>query len=179
MAEPIKTKTCRVCKQTKPLTEFYKSRVSRDGYINSCKDCRNAQIRRYQKTEKYKTYIKCFQRSEKSKAYQKHYKEQYSKSENGKAAQKRYNQSKKGRVRHVRHTKQAVNRHPECYKARMAVRQAVVKGKLLKVDSLRCSCGDIAKHYHHHKGYEQEHWLDVVPVCVKCHTSKTHHKAKM
>ena len=36
--------------------------------------------------------------------------------------------------------------------------------------TLQCSCGQQAKHYHHHKGYTKKHWLDVIPVCTKCHS---------
>ena len=36
-----------------------------------------------------------------------------------------------------------------------------------------CLCaGDVfdpAKHYHHYKGYDPEHWLDVEPLCLSCH----------
>jgi len=47
-------KTCRVCNETKPLTEFYKKS---DGYYNySCKHCHCNQTTNYQKNNKQKTY---------------------------------------------------------------------------------------------------------------------------
>ena len=33
-------KTCYKCKETKPLTEFHKSALTKDGYGNDCKMCR-------------------------------------------------------------------------------------------------------------------------------------------
>lgn len=50
-----------------------------------------------------------------------------------------------------------------------AVRTAVRGGDLPKVTSLFCKCGEPAKHYHHSKGYETEHWLEVEPLCRSCH----------
>lgn len=32
-------KTCIVCKKSKTLEEFYKFKTSKDGYVNSCKEC--------------------------------------------------------------------------------------------------------------------------------------------
>lgn len=37
--EEIKTKKCSICRQYKPLTEFYKSKKCKDGYRSICKDC--------------------------------------------------------------------------------------------------------------------------------------------
>ena len=50
-----------------------------------------------------------------------------------------------------------------------AVRTAVRQGKLPKVTTLQCKCGNGARHYHHTKGYTEEHWLDVEPLCISCH----------
>ena len=35
-------KTCPICKQTKPLTEFHKDSQKKDGLRLYCKKCRNA-----------------------------------------------------------------------------------------------------------------------------------------
>lgn len=54
-----------------------------------------------------------------------------------------------------------------------AVRRAVVAGELPVITTRLCvDCGGQAVHYHHNKGYETEHWLDVVPVCLKCHLDR-------
>ncbi len=55
-------------------------------------------------------------------------------------------------------------------KANKVVRQAVKTGKLPHISTLQCiKCKTQAKEYHHYLGYEPEHWLDVVPTCIRCH----------
>lgn len=54
--------------------------------------------------------------------------------------------------------------------ASSALQKAVAEGQLPRVNTLLCSdCGAQASDYHHHNGYERTHWLDVVPLCRKCH----------
>ena len=54
-----------------------------------------------------------------------------------------------------------------------AVRRAVISGKLPPIKTCACkSCGKPATNYHHHNGYEKENWLDVVPLCGKCHSEE-------
>lgn len=60
--------------------------------------------------------------------------------------------------------------------ARYLVNKAISRGDLPRPISLPCSeCGQSAKEYHHHLGYEPEHYMDVIPVCVLCH-AKLHHQ---
>lgn len=163
MAEQIITKTCRIRNQTKSRqTEKDKARK-----------------RRYRQSEKGRTRQKCYLQSEKGKAKIK----RYNKSKNGKAAKKRYDQSEKGKATRKSYTqsdkrrkaqaaaiKQYKIRHPERIKAKNVVEKAIRKGQLPRPDSLPCHyCPAQAKEYHHYKGYAPEHWLDVVPVCIKCH----------
>ena len=55
-------------------------------------------------------------------------------------------------------------------RARVAVRKAVLEGKLPKVSSCVCiKCGQEAQEWHHTKGYAPENWLDVEAVCRSCH----------
>ena len=43
-------------------------------------------------------------------------------------------------------------------------------GSLPQASSCQCvECGRAAHDYHHHLGYEPEHWLDVIPLCRVCH----------
>lgn len=62
-------------------------------------------------------------------------------------------------------------KHPEQKKARNAVRAAVQNGSLPPASSMVCEeCKEaLAADYHHHKGYAEEFWLDVVAVCKECH----------
>lgn len=144
MTEQIISKTCRVCKETKPISEFCKRSDSRTGHRNDCKTCR----------------LKC------NKAALK----RYAQSEKGKAAHKRYRQNAKGKISHSHSAKRYRIHNPKRSKAKAAVMYAIKTGRLPRPDSLQCHyCPARATQYHHWKGYEPEHWLDVVPVCVRCH----------
>lgn len=60
-------------------------------------------------------------------------------------------------------------RHPNRIQATIAANKAVRAGKLPRPDVLICIlCWGQAKEYHHPK-YDEEYWLEVIPVCKKCH----------
>lgn len=47
---PLRTKVCNICKQEKPITEFYTNTTKKDGLDSYCKPCRNIMQRdRYRK----------------------------------------------------------------------------------------------------------------------------------
>ena len=55
-------------------------------------------------------------------------------------------------------------------KAAYTVNRAIKKGYLADPKSLPCiNCGNQAENYHHHLGYDRNHWLDVQALCKKCH----------
>lgn len=139
MAEQIISKRCTECKEIKSLSEFHKNRRERDGYQSHCKIC----CKKYRQTKK-------------SQSYQMNY-------------QKEYSKTTRGRIAHRKAQKRYDVRHPEREGARHAVEYAIKTGKLPPVESLQCSCGEPAKHYHHHKGYAPTHWFDVIAVCNRCH----------
>ena len=190
MAEPIRTKTCRICKQTKPLIEFCKNRLSASGYEHRCKNCRNKWSKKYRQSKKGKDYRENYQthyqQTEKGKAAHRKACLRYNRTEKGriaqkrqrksekyKATQKRYNQSEKGKAAIKRKIHKHHNKNPEKYKARTAVNNAISTGILPQIDTMQCHyCPSQAVHYHHHKGYAPKHWLDVIPVCIKCHLSQ-------
>lgn len=165
MAAEIITKRCSTCKQSKPLSEFYKERSKKDGRTADCKICRLKHQKEYSQTEKGKAVLRKghsrYSKTNKNRANQK----RYFQGKKGKAAQKRYLQSEKGKVTKKRYK----IHHPERVAARKAVQSAIKAGQLPRPDSLQCSCGEPAKEYHHWHGYEPEHFLDVIPVCIKCH----------
>lgn len=186
MAEQSISKTCRICKETKPISEFYKASGNRDGYKNECKVCTLKHDREYLRTDKGKQvhrrsslkYIqsekgkvcrKQYRQTEKDKEIRRRASRKYYRTKKGKAKQRIYQQSDKGREVALKAANKYSISHPERIAARHAVRQAIKDGQLPHPDSLQCSCGEPAKQYHHHKGYAPEHWLDVIPVCRKCH----------
>lgn len=57
--------------------------------------------------------------------------------------------------------------------ASSAISNEVKRGRMVKATALVCcDCGANAEHYHHHLGYARSHWLDVVPLCMKCHAKR-------
>ena len=91
----------------------------------------------------------------------------------------RYQKTEKGRIsrRNFRQTDKYKAicqsyriRYPNHWKAKNAVANAVRQNKIPCIKTRRCYfCFEQAQQYHHYKGYEPEFWLDVIPVCVKCH----------
>ncbi len=59
---------------------------------------------------------------------------------------------------------------PLKWKARRAVREAVIAGRLVRPEACP-ACGDSARqiHAHHHRGYEPDAWLDIKWLCTACH----------
>lgn len=156
------TKRCAKCQQSKSTSEFYKDKTRKDGLHCYCKTCEKIYQGNYRKTAKGKVAhckgSKKYRNTAKGKAVIK----RYFQSEKGKTAIKRYNQSEKGKANY--------KRYPNHIKATRAVNHAIEVGKMPRPDSLQCYYGEHpAQQYHHHLGYELEHWLDVVPVCRDCH----------
>ena len=155
------TKRCSKCKEIKPLSEFSTDRSRKDGLQFHCKKC-------------YSQYSKQYRQTEKGKDVHKRATCKYSKTERGKTTQKRYEQSEKGKAQRRNSACHYHARHPQKIKAVQAVNNAIYAGKLPQPDTLQCHyCPARAKEYHHYKGYAPEHWLDVIPVCKKCHTHIT------
>ena len=189
MAETIISKRCSKCKQIKPLSEFHKELANRDRHGRWCKICVYNYNKEYTQSDKCKIAMKLYYKSERGKAIYKRYRQ----SEKGRAYQKRYRQSEKGKVasrKHVmkyretekgkeNHRQNAqiyYHHHPLRGKTHHAIGNAVATGKLPRPDSLPCHyCHKLAKEYHHWHGYEPEHWLDVVPVCLPCHSEHSHY----
>lgn len=174
MAEQSISKRCSTCKQIKPISEFCKSCGTKDGHDHRCKMCHGKQNKKYRRTEKgqvyQKNYQKHYRKTEKAKAAQKRYHRKWYYEKNGQKVRKVYEQSNEGKVarEHAKHN--YGKRHPNRLKARRAVAETIKTGRLPRLDTLQCACGKQAKQYHHHKGYEPKFWLDVIPVCAKCHT---------
>lgn len=64
-------------------------------------------------------------------------------------------------------------RDPAHTKAKRIVNHAIKAGRLARASTLPCfDCSKAAKEYHHHYGYDPEHWLDVIALCRKCHLKR-------
>ena len=72
-------------------------------------------------------------------------------------------------------------RWPLRHKARQVVNDAIRSGRLIRPD--RCSnpeCDIKCKpEAHHHNGYDEEHWLDVIFLCKDCHAEADNLRASV
>ena len=84
-----KRKICSRCKKTKPVSEFYASYRSKDGFGYWCKTCK----KKYQSTGKGK--------ESHSKALRK-----YQQTEKGKVTQRKYQRTEKGKIRHKKYNRE-------------------------------------------------------------------------
>lgn len=135
----METKTCTKCGTCQPVSEFQPNKRYRDGYLSWCKTC----MAQYQRRWARENTDKCREINERHK---RNHPEQFS----------------------AYHERYCAN-NPDKRNAKNAVMHAVAKGTLPRVTARLCVvCGEQAKNYHHWS-YAPEHWLDVIPVCVRCH----------
>lgn len=156
MPETDLTKNCTCCKELKELGEFHRAKNRKDGYQSYCKSCSAAYTKHYRQTGKGKT--------SNNQACAR-----YFKTKKGKVARKRYLHSKKGKAYRKKGKARYTEKHPNEIKARLAISHEIESGRMESATAHYCEhCGEQATHYHHHRGYEPEHWLDVVALCRKC-----------
>lgn len=152
-----------------PATTKYFHRKG-DGLRAMCKACRKPRTHEYYEANKDDILIvnQAYRDAhpEAMKGYQEAYVERHS--ERVLASKAQYYQSHKSEVIH-RTMRQRIE-SPEKYEARKAVQLAVMSKTISPIKACICmQCGKPAQHYHHWKGYEPAHWLDVIPLCAKCH----------
>ena|SRR3990167_9327372 len=153
----MKTKCCSQCKDEKNIGEFHKNSSNKDGWANWCKSCASAYKKFHNRTLLGRTRNKIRVRK-------------YRNSQKGKATLRQYNNLEEIKIKKRQDNSRYRKQNPEKIIARMRVSHAVRKGLLPKASALECvQCGEQARDYHHHKGYKAKFWLDVIPVCKKCH----------
>lgn len=143
-------------------------------WVEANKEKARAYYRKYYHTHKEKMHAYNSEWKAKNPEYDKQWKrarsEKMTDSQRAEVNAARRVQYQKHPGRGAAHTKRAREKFPEKAKARTAVFLAVRAGKVPSAQTLVCvRCGKQAKDYHHHKGYDKEHWLDVVPACRPCH----------
>ena len=171
---------CCRCNVLKPLDEFVKSSRNKLGVTRRCKAChqeasklsvQNNPESRKKACSKYY----CTHKVEHGLRVAKWKKNNPEKFKEIKARFVRNNPDKIVVYRKQHGTEQLRRlkaKYPQRFKARNKVNRAVAKGIIPKASSQTCAhCGNPAKDYHHHNGYEESNWLDVVPLCKACHKS--------
>lgn len=155
-------KQCSKCKEWKDFSKFYRASSKKSGYASWCKKCTSEKHKGYDRSETLKRYNS----SEKGRTAR----GQYERTERGRAAKKRYRQSEAGREIERKNSAAYKVRHPDRAKAHYAVKDAVKMGRIPAARTLSCNtCSNRASQYHHYKGYEREHWFDIIPLCRRCH----------
>lgn len=184
-------KRCCTCKLEKPLDQFCRCKSNKDGLSKRCRACNTAAVLKTRKTPHgqatFKRNQKRYWKGEAGKANKRRSDRKYAASENGRvkirehhkrhrqtelgqASQKRYESSAKGLAAKERYRQKLKSLKPEVIKAHSAVHNGVRDGKMPHASTLSCHhCGRPAVEYHHHLGYDREHWLDVIPLCKPCH----------
>ena len=120
------------------------------------------------------------EQKEKRKLYQRTYMKNYYKTENGKDAlkkgYKKWVNSPKGKINRRKSAKEYYEKNKEKHRAKYKINYAIRKGRMLRASNFTCQiCNDKkAQDYHHYLGHEPEHYLDVIPVCKKCHYTIHH-----
>jgi len=154
--DSIPQKRCSKCKEYFPPTSefFNKASKNSDGLRTECKACRKSGSRDYyeRNSTKIKEYVQQWQHDnyEKWRGYE---------------TKSRHNNPEPARERVRRYMK----KYPEKREAQQAVGDMVKAGKLRPAKECQCAkCGKKATNYHHWS-YLPEHWLDVIPLCGKCH----------
>jgi hypothetical protein len=166
------TKVCTKCKVEKPLSEFYKGKGYKYGRYAVCKKClkdkyHNDETFRQAKLEYARNYRKKInQDPDLHKKKVNNERQRYKQRCLDPEYREQLNQYQRDYRKRVKSKKAPKN----VRKAHKAVEVAVRKGKLPKIDTQTCKqCDSVANHYHHYKGYDKKYWLDVVPLCARCH----------
>ena len=137
-------KNCKNCKKDKPLDEFYTHSGMRDGRLSKCKEC--------------------------CKIYEKATRREPSKSERIREYEKARNAEPKRREFHLLSQAKRRQEHPDKYKARTAVSNAIRDGRLQRGQCESTGCN--RKPEAHHEDYSKP--LEVRWVC-KIHHELIHH----
>lgn len=141
--KPQEVKKCNKCGETKPISEYYSRRESRDGLVHSCKSCCRASHLEY-RWDNIEKVRKGHRKSQKRPEYK---------------------AKERARVR----AKPKTDEFRKKKNAQRAVLRALEKGLLIKPH--KCSrCGNIPLRIEaHHEDYTKR--LDVEWLCTPCHSA--------
>ena len=142
---------CKYCKTSKPIDDFYRSSIRKDGKTGNCKECVRNRVKanRAAKIDYYRE----FDRQRANLSHRVKARKEYAETERGKQA--------------LRRGKKAYSeRHPKRRSAVNAVNNAVRDGRLYKPSECE-SCAKETALQGHHCDYNKP--LDVMWLCEPCH----------
>lgn len=173
-------KTCVDCGEAKPVANFSKNRNSKDGLNSYCTPCASARYKRWREENQARRneYMREWHKAN-LEHETRHARERYQNDELhrrrvlewGRAYRER--NADAVRERHWARKKTAGFQN-DITRAHTTVSRAVRRGILPPAWSMVCDeCQEAqAAHWHHHKGYDPEYKLDVIAVCIDCHTEE-------
>lgn len=165
------TKRCTKCGEEKPATPeyFHRKRARISGLRSDCKTCVSAYNAEHrEERQAYGAAYCAAHRAERKAASAAYY---ASHRRQRKAYAAAYNVSERGVARDARRRAKS----PEKIRARTAVGNAIRDGVLTRGPCESCGLtprivnGRQRIEAHHHNGYDEDHRLDVVWLCVTCH----------
>lgn len=144
----MQTKTCRKCQTEKPISDFHKNRLMRDGYLNHCKYCCNAEDRKIWREQVNDPVVMAQIRA------------------SSRVRGQRYRSKRKRKPHPALNRRWLVkNRHKS--NAEQKLRRAVYRGLVKKADACQ-ECGAQSSNIQgHHTDYSKP--LYVKWLCPKCH----------
>jgi len=155
------TRTCRKCLNEQPIDEFYRHPGGAGGRKNTCRTCFLAAAKARSQVPEVRRARSVYL------------------SDTGKGSEysRRYANTDKGRAR--LENSRAKQRESGKRRAYRAVDHAIAMGRLARTGVCSC-CGVTAKtHMHHHAGYNEANWLNVIEVCHNCHAKEHQQHANL
>lgn len=143
----METKVCGVCKQEKPLSEFYPHK--RDGYQSKCKACHKQEMKLLNRTPKRRAYNKKYYDQYKKSGYFQIYAQKPEVKKRKAESMRIYSQDPRLRVRFL---------------ARWYARKMTENGTIIQQPCAFCGNPQSERH---HPDYTQP--LLIVWLCEKCH----------
>lgn len=170
-------KVCSKCGEAKPTEQFSKTRGSKDGLRAYCKPCSSAEYKRWREEnqEKRNAYMREWHQA--NLEHETRYaRERYQNDEEYRRKvlewQHNHRLAQPEKVREQeRAAKRAKGYQNDQRRAQTTVARAIRRGLLPPAWSMVCDGCDEAQaaHWHHHKGYDRQYWLEVTPLCLDCH----------
>jgi hypothetical protein len=154
------TKTCCHCRRTLPLDQFYRNRATPDGYTRECRTCAKERASAHYRENRERIL------SEQRGHYLAH-------STEVQARNRAWLEANRERHRpYLRaYNREYRRKYPERHRAGSAVADALKSGKIQRQETC-AMCGAAPTEAHHHRGYEKEHYLDVIWLCRRCHRAQ-------
>jgi len=156
-------KICKRCKETKPLSDYYKHKQMEDGHLNFCKACKRQEAKsNYAQNIQDEQWLKKERKRTRERNKRLGYAQKY--------AYKNQPDAQKARILEAKNKWIELNQ--EKRKAHRAVNNAVRDGRLARQP---CEICGALKVEGHHEDYSKP--LDVVWLCRK-HHAELHRKDK-